>query len=456
MNSRHNSMQQTSPSLRRDGATPRLQGRTLALARTVWIAGVIAALIISIVSTPAFFAALHTVSATGSSLNGLQLTAGGVRELHALGLSLDFYAAYLVALNVIFVVVWFVVGGIIFWRKSDERMALYASFILMLFAVSFTNTFAVDTLPSGWWIPVQCIRFIAGFGLSLFFYIFPDGRFMPRWTRWLAIGWIIYELNETFFSASPFNPFLTYPLLGALLFIAMFGSLVAVLVYRYRRVFNLVQRQQAKWAVSGTATAVLGFIATLIVAQATGLADNQSGPLPIMIGNTVLTLCLLLIPLSIGFAILRSRLWEIDIIINRSLVYGSLTISLALIYAGTVLALQTLLGSFTAGNQFAIVGSTLLIVVLFQPFRHRIQAIIDRRFYRRKYDAARTLQAFNATLRGEVELNQLREQLVAVVEETMQPAHVSLWLRPVDRERKSNMDKAYDSSSKLSGVSVSP
>ena len=426
--------QQTSPSLRPDGATPRLQGLTLVVARGVWIAGVIAALVIFFVSTPAFFTALSTVSATGPNLNGLQLTASGVRQLHALGLSLDFYAAYLVAINVVFVVVWFVVGGIIFWRKSDERMALYASFILILFAVSFTNTYAVDTLPSGWWIPVQCVRFVAGFGLSLFFYIFPDGRFKPRWTRWLAIGWIVYELNETFFSASSFNPFLIYPLLGTLLFILMFGSLVAVLVYRYRRVFNPVQRQQAKWAVSGTAIAVLGFIAILIIAQFTGLADNRSGPLPTMIGNTVLTLCLLLIPLSIGFAILRSRLWEIDIIINRSLVYGSLTISLALIYAGTVLALQALLGSFTGGNQFAIVGSTLLIAVLFQPLRHRIQAIIDRRFYRRKYDAARTLQAFNATLRGEVELNQLREQLVTVVEETMQPAHVSLWLRPVDRK----------------------
>jgi hypothetical protein len=157
-----------------------------------------------------------------------------------------------------------------------------------------------------------------------------------------------------------------------------------------------------------------------------------------MIANMALEVFLLLIPVSVGLAISRSRLWEIDIIINRSLVYGTLTVALALIYAGCVLALQALLGSFTEGNQFAIVGSTLVIAVVFQPLRHRIQAIIDRRFYRRKYDAARTLEAFSATLRNEVDLSELRAHLLGVVEETMQPAHVSLWLRASDQKGKPN------------------
>jgi len=215
-------------------------------------------------------------------------------------------------------------------------------------------------------------------------------------------------------------------------------SLVVVQVYRYRRVSNPVQRQQTKWVVFGMTVAVLGFAATLFVGTLPVVAGTLSGPLSNMIANTVLSFFLLLIPISVGLAILRSRLWEIDIIINRSLVYGTLTVALALIYAGCVLALQALLGSFTEGNQFAIVGSTLVIAVLFQPLRRRIQAIIDRRFYRRKYDAARTLEAFSATLRNEVDLNQLREHLLGVVEETMQPAHVSLWLRAVDQKGKSD------------------
>jgi hypothetical protein len=143
-----------------------------------------------------------------------------------------------------------------------------------------------------------------------------------------------------------------------------------------------------------------------------------------------------LIPISIGFAVLRYRLYDIDLLINRSLVYGTLTVLLALVYVGLIIGLQALLGTIIKqDNGVAIVLSTLAIYVLFRPLRRRVQAIIDRRFYRRKYDAARTLAAFSATLRQEVDLEQLSEQLLAVVQETMQPVHVSLWLRKPEQHR---------------------
>src|SRR5262249_30551025 len=153
---------------------------------------------------------------------------------------------------------------------------------------------------------------------------------------------------------------------------------------------------------------------------------------------TTFSVALLLIPIAFGFSILRYRLYDIDVLINRALVYGSLTVLLALAYAVSVIGGQTIVGSLThsSGEQqspLVVVMTTLVIAALFQPLRHRIQAFIDQRFYRRKYDAEQALAAFSTALRQEIDLAPLREQLVAVVQETMQPAHVSLWLRPPHR-----------------------
>jgi hypothetical protein len=153
---------------------------------------------------------------------------------------------------------------------------------------------------------------------------------------------------------------------------------------------------------------------------------------------------------AIGIAILRYRLWDIDVIINRTLVYGSLTILLVGLYVGLILALQVLVRAVTGNisqQPLVLVASTLVIAALFQPLRRRIQNVIDRRFYRRKYDARRTIANFSATLRGEVDLTELSERLVAVVEETMQPAHVSLWLRQPGQSPKASyyVEKLPDS-----------
>jgi len=150
----------------------------------------------------------------------------------------------------------------------------------------------------------------------------------------------------------------------------------------------------------------------------------------LLIGE-VIPFIMLLIPISVGIATLRSGLFDIDLVINRALVYGTLTVSLVVVYLGAVVGTQRLLSPLVGeGNQLAVVVSTLVIAALFQPLRRRIQAFIDRRFYRKKYDASKMLERFGSRLREETDLDALNAELVSVVKETMQPEHVSLWLRP--------------------------
>lgn len=210
-----------------------------------------------------------------------------------------------------------------------------------------------------------------------------------------------------------------------LLYLTIIACIIAV-VLRFRRARG-EERQQLKWFAYGTTLSILMLIVIIIL-----IFSNVNGA-----PGSFFFLTVVFIPISAGIAMLRYRLYDIDVLINRTLVYGSLSALLALLYFGLIFTLQSLLqGTLIQNNGVAIVVSTLAIYALFQPLRRRIQQFIDHRFYRRKYDAARTLAAFGTTLRNEVELSQLREQLVAIVRETMQPTHVSLWLRPPDQTTK--------------------
>jgi hypothetical protein len=196
------------------------------------------------------------------------------------------------------------------------------------------------------------------------------------------------------------------------------------------RVSDAFERQQTKWVVFGVAVAVAGVLATIFnVGAAVDLHPEEMGKR--MLSMFLMDAFMLALPISIGIAVLRSRLFDIDVVINRTLVYGSLTVTLVALYFGGIVVLQRVFVLLSGEEStLAVVASTLLMAALFNPLRRLIQSFIDRRFYRRKYDARKTLEAFSSQLRDETDLEALNDDLVGIVRETMQPAHASLWLRP--------------------------
>src|SRR5713101_6232157 len=414
----------------------RLQGRWLLLARGAWLVVVLLTLGIFFASLPEYVAQLQTPCAGVCTY--LQLSAEQVEMLKGFGFSPGDYATYTITLTLAIMVACLVVSTLIVWRRSDDRMALLVALMLVTFGPIYVTSSVLTSSPLQ--IPNECLYFLAFSLLVLVFLLFPSGQFVPRWTRWTLVVSLAVQVPITFFPDAPFTLTILGDSLGYYMLLGETMILVGVQLYRYRRVSSLLERQQTKWVVFGMALPITIYIGgTVLYLIFPVFADYSSlygAPYQLAL-NTISTCIILLIPLSFGFAILRSRLWEIDVLINCTLVYGTLTVILTGVYVGLVIGLQALLrGIISQDNGVAIVISTLAIYFMFQPLRRRIQQVIDRRFYRRKYDAARTLAQFSATLRNEVDLQQLRESLVAVVEETMQPAHVSLWVRPTQSDEK--------------------
>jgi hypothetical protein len=297
----------------------------------------------------------------------------------------------------------------------------------------------LSTLPPSWHVLVELVPFLGNISGVLLGYVFPGGHFAPRWMRWVFLASLPYWIADAFFPAFN-NTFFAF-----VVFLGLLVSMILVQIYRYRRVSTAVERQQTKWVVFGAVVTLGAYVIGLIVLFLLLPRFFQPSTLVYAFGEALISCFLLAFPLSLAIAILRYRLYDIDILINRTVVYGLLTSSLVLVYFGLIVLAQFLLNALASRiapsplvsqSPLVIVGSTLAVAALFQPLRRGIQKSIDHRFYRRKYDAARALAAFTATLGREVDLQQLSEQLLAVVQETMQPAHAWLWLRPREHEWK--------------------
>ena len=315
-----------------------------------------------------------------------------------------------------------------------------------------TVPFPVVIYALSQWLWVPTVGLLAIYLVLLF----PDGRLPSR--RWRPLAWLSGTVIALVSVAEGLAP-VPLPELGRVrnpfglegqpwvadaanailvLFLLCILASVLSLILRYRRSRG-EERQQIKWIAFAASFVGLGFVTAmvsgLIVSVFTPEYWGSAGtpPLWFELLFSVVLLSFGGVPVAVGIAILKYRLYNIDLLINRTLVYGSLTATLALIYFGGVATVQVIFRAFAGQeeqSQLAIVVSTLLIAALFNPLRRRIQGFIDRRFYRRKYDARKTLEAFSTKLRDETDLDALSDELVGAVRETMQPAHASLWLRP--------------------------
>src|SRR5258706_721128 len=233
----------------RTGSETHLQGAWLLLARIAWVTISLLAIGLFVASLPSYFVNLHILNPSPYNPNS-QISPSDLRALQRLGLSLDFYAWLDIGVNVIILLAYVLVGVVLFWRKSDDRVALLASLSLVLFPVAFGSQI-VGTLPPAWTLLAEIVELLGNICIGLFFSLFPSGRFTPRWTRWLMVVFSAYWVITIFFPQLPFANFWLF----AWLFPGQVIIMIALQVYRYRRVSTPLQRQQTKWVISGFAFA---------------------------------------------------------------------------------------------------------------------------------------------------------------------------------------------------------
>jgi hypothetical protein len=369
---------------------------------------------------------------SGGECNFVAVSSVEMDVLSSWGLTPHAYATAMTVPPVILMLVYGALAGLILWRQAVSWLGLIVSLTLVVFPVFFK---AGD---NDWSASSPFFLFIAlvigsttGIIVIAFLYLIPNGRFAPRWAyipmivTCVLLAVMNLDINRVIVLPAEVMNLVQVALVG----LVLFGA--SLQIYRYVRTSHPVERQQTKWILIGVLSVVFSFIVWLLIfgntlaipAGAPRLVANIVG---LSFSNAFL---LLILPVAITVAIQRYKLWNVDAIINRALVYGSLTGLLALIYFGSIIVLQRLFTTLTGQqSNLAIVISTLVIAVLFSPLRLRLQRGIDRRFFRQRYDAEKALEAFAAAARDEVDVEALRQELQGVIQRTMQPAHMAIWI----------------------------
>src|SRR5581483_3866792 len=385
-------------------------------------------LVLGFASVPLYYERVTTLTVEPYQVGDQALISNELAQSEAdkRGLSLAQYAIEQIFFGSAIVLLSVVVAGLIVYRARWNWFAWYSAFFMVFISeYALSNPIFVARLVPPWLVEVSSLAWPL---VLLYFFLFPNGKPVPRRVLWLLVPFVVLhfflQAIGLFLAIAPTSelaPF--FDQAGALFELVIPVEIILVFIcqgYRYWRVSSAQERQQTKWFLFGLGV----FVATLPL-------DSLIASSPY--ADEINVLFFAFVPLTVGIAILRYRLWDIDVLIRRTLTYALVAALLAIVYFGSVIVLQQVFAAVSGQRSEVItVLSTLTIAALFVPLRNRIQNLIDQRFNRKKYDAQKVLEQFSTTVRDETDLEKLSGSLIGVVNETMQPRSVSLWLKRID------------------------
>jgi serine phosphatase RsbU (regulator of sigma subunit) len=404
-------------------ASSRLERLVLNLTRLAW-------LLTSTLAVSVFFS---TAPARNARLARLAL----VHEpsIESLGMSMRFFIQYSSILDTLIFAIFVFLGMVVVIRKFNDRYAVFMSALLIMLGTALTRPYdSLATAPASAIYGLLVLDGLVTAAIIYYLYSFPNGVFQPSWLRWVALGWVVLSLYWYVWPilANPETAALTPQ--PAIVFFGWIAGGILAAIYRYRKTFDRTQRQQTKWLVFGSIVAGTGFFIQLYLIPL--LFPQVSIPSParvayVLVGSTFLYLTMLAFPISMAFSILRYRLWDIDLIIRRTIVYAVVTALLTLVFIFLVAGLQQLIYRPVGQPPVLVVAlSTLAVSLLFTPLRQGTQRFIDRRFYRARIDQARLLNELAANLRHKVDLTEIADEIISAVTKSLHPQPACLWLYP--------------------------
>ena len=406
------------------------------LALAIWLFIVLAHLILFAVDLAFDFSEMQVpcLGALGSAgaCNFLAISPAEAAVLSSWGLTMRAYAWAMIIPPVILLLVYWLLGALILWRQGTSWLGLTVSLALITIPISLVSS------DHDWSVSFPAmvlfglvVSSVGGTIMVLFLYLLPNGRFSPKWAAIPMVCTILLLITP-----QENNGIIHYPpQVAQWLNLIMVGLVLlggGLQIYRYRWDSTATERQQTKLILFGILATIFAVIVWILIFGPALTIPAGKPQLLAYIGGWffINSFLLLILPVTITIAILRHNLWGIDVIIRKTLIYAVLTVLLTLVYFGMIVLLQSVFDSVSGGQSpVAIVISTLVIAALFTPLRQRVQAVIDRRFFRKKYDAQQVLAQFAQTARDETDMTALQAELLRVVQETMQPEGVSLWLQ---------------------------